>query len=57
MIVWHFIMTAKISVFSLGKIYKYEYLRGQEKLPSQQHRLIEQAKFTYSAFVKTLGNK
>ena len=38
---------AKISALSSGKIYKYEYLTGEEILPSDQSRLTEQAKFTY----------
>ena len=38
---------AKISVLSSGKIDKYEYLTGEEILPSNQHQMIEQAKFTY----------
>ena len=40
--------TAKISDLSLGKIDKYEYLTGEEKLTSNQQQIIEQAKFTYS---------
>ena len=43
---------AKISGLSSGKIDKYEYLAGEEILPSDQSRIIEQAKFTYSP----LGN-
>ena len=39
---------AKISALSSGKIDKYEYLTGEEILPSNQSRIIEQAKFTYS---------
>ena len=39
---------AKISALSSGKIDKYEYLTGEEILPSNQQRIIEQAKFTYS---------
>ena len=35
-----------------GKIDKYEYLSGEEILPSDQIRVIEQAKFTYSPLVK-----
>ena len=38
---------ANISALSSGKIDKYEYLTGQEILPSDQSRIIEQAKFTY----------
>ena len=37
---------------SSGKINKYEYLTGEEKLPSDQSRIIEQAKFTYSPLGK-----
>ena len=37
---------AKISVLSSGKIDKYEYLSGEEILPSDQSRIIQQAKFT-----------
>ena len=37
---------------SLGKIDKYEYLTGEEILPSNQQKIIEQAKFTYSALGK-----
>ena len=32
--------------------YKYLYLRGKEILPSDQSRMIEQAKFTYSPLEK-----
>ena len=45
---------AKISALSSGKIDKYEYLTGEEILSSDQRRLIEQAKFTYSALGKAL---
>ena len=38
---------ANISALSSGRIDKYEYLTGQEILPSDQSRIIEQAKFTY----------
>ena len=43
---------AKISALSSGKIDKYEYLTGEEILPSDQSRIIEQAKFTYSPLGK-----
>ena len=33
---------------SSGKIDKYEYLTGDEMLPSNQRQIIEQAKFAYS---------
>ena len=38
---------AKISALSSRKIDKYEYLTGQETLPSNQRQIIEQNKFTY----------
>ena len=36
----------KISALSSGKIHKYEYITGEKILPSNQHQIIEQAKFT-----------
>ena len=41
------IEAAKISALSSGKIDKYEYLTGEEILPSNQRQIIEQAKFAY----------
>ena len=38
---------AKISALSSGKIHKYEYLTGEDILPSNQQQIIEQAKFIY----------
>ena len=46
--------TAKISALSSGKIDKYEYLTGEEILPSNQQQIIEQAKFAYSPLGKAL---
>ena len=43
---------AKISVLSSGKIDKYQYLAGEEILPSNQQKIIEEAKFTYSPLGK-----
>ena len=43
---------AKISALSSGKIHKYEYLTGEEILPSNQQQIIQQAKFTYSSLGK-----
>ena len=37
---------------SSGKIYKYEYLTGQEILTSNQSQIIKQAKCTYSPIWK-----
>ena len=42
----------KISAFSSGKIHKYQYLTGENILPSNQQQIIEQAKFTYSPLGK-----
>ena len=39
---------AKISAWSSGKVRKYEYLTGEDILPSTQQQMIEQARFTYS---------
>ena len=38
---------AKISALSFGKIHKYEYLTGEDILPSNQQQIIEQTKFIY----------
>ena len=38
---------AKISALSSGKLDKYEYLTGEEILPSNQQQITQQAKFTY----------
>ena len=43
---------AKISALSSGKIHKYEYITGEDILPSNQQQIIEQAKFTYSPLGK-----
>ena len=43
---------AKISALSSGKLDKYEYLTGEEILPSNQQQIIQQAKFTYSSLGK-----
>ena len=44
---------AKISALLSGKIDKYECLTGEEILPSNQRKIIEQAKFPYSPLGKT----
>ena len=43
---------AKTSALSSGEIHNYEYLTGEEILPSNQQQIIEQAKFTYSLLGK-----
>ena len=48
---------AKISTLSLCKIDKYKYLTGEKILSSDQSRIIEQTKFTYSPLGKHLQNK
>ena len=45
---------AKISALSSGQLDKYEYLTGEEILPSNQQQIIQQAKFTYSPLGKAL---
>ena len=42
---------------SSGIIDKYKYLTGEETLPPNQSRLIEQAKFIYSPYGKTLNKQ
>ena len=48
---------AKILILSSGKIDKYEYLTGEEILPFDQSRIIEKAKFIYSALGRAFENK
>ena len=43
---------AKISVLSSDKTGKYEYLTGEEILPSNKQQIIEQDKFSYSPLEK-----
>ena len=43
---------AKISALSSAKIHQYEYLTGEDILPSNQQQIIEQARFTYSPLRK-----
>ena len=43
---------AKISVLSSENLHKYEYLTGEDILPSNQQQIIKPAKFTYSSLVK-----
>ena len=42
----------KISALSSNKFNEYEYLTGEEILPSNQKQIIQQAKFTYSPLGK-----
>ena len=43
---------SKISALSSGNIHKYEYLTGEDILPTNQQQIMEQAKFTYSPLGK-----
>ena len=49
--------TAKKSSLSSGKLHKYEYLTGEDILPSNQQQIIEQIKFTYSPLGKTFDKQ
>ena len=42
----------KISALSSHKIHVYEYLPGEDILPTNKQQIIEQAKFTYSPLGK-----
>ena len=43
---------AKISALSSAKIHKYEYLTGEDILPSNQQKIMQKARFTYSPLGK-----
>ena len=45
---------AKMSALSSGKLDKYEYLTGEQILPSNQQQIIQQAKFNYSPLGKAI---
>ena len=42
----------KLKYVNYSKFHKYEYLTGEDILPSNQQQIIEQAKFTYSSLGK-----
>ena len=48
---------AKISALSSGKLHKYEYLTGEDILPSNQQQIVEQTKFTYSLLGKAFDKQ
>ena len=48
---------AKISALSSGKLHKYEYLTGEDILPSTQQQIIQQTKFTYSPLGKAFDKQ
>ena len=45
---------AKISALSSGRLDKYEYLTGEEILPSNQQQITQQTKFNYSPLGKAI---
>ena len=47
---------SKILSWRSGKIDKYEYLTGEEILPSNQRRVIEKAKFSFKNWNKPNWN-
>ena len=42
----------KYQPYHQSKIHQYEYLTGEDILPSNQQQIIEQARFTYSPLGK-----
>ena len=48
---------AKISALSSGKLDKYEYLTGEEILPSNQQQIFEKTKLAYSPLEKAFEKK
>ena len=48
---------AKISALSSNKIHKYEYLIGEDIIPSSNQQIIEQARFTYSSLGKAFDKQ
>ena len=48
---------ATISALLPGKLHKYEYLTGEDILPSTQQQIIEQTKFTYSPLGKAFDKQ
>ena len=48
---------AKISALSSGKVHKYEYLTGEDILPSSNQQIIEQDRLTYSPLGKVFNKQ
>ena len=48
---------AKISALSLEKLHKYEYLTGEDILPSTQQQIIQKTKFSYSPLGKAFDKQ
>ena len=51
------ILTEKLPKYLLCYQVKYEYVTGEEILPSNQKQIIEEAKFTYSPLGKAFENQ
>ena len=48
---------AKLFALSSGKLHRYEYLTGEDILPSAQQQIIEQTTFTYSPLGKAFDKQ
>ena len=48
---------AKLSALPSRKVDKYEYVTGEEILPSNQRQIIEQTKLTYSPLGRAFEKK
>ena len=51
------IEAGKISPLLSNKIHKYEYLTGEDILPSSNQQIIKQARFTYSPLGKAFDKQ
>ena len=47
----------KVFALSSGKINKYGYLTDEKMLPPRQHKIVEQAKFTFLPLDNALGKQ
>ena len=54
---YNMILIESLQKYQLYRQVKYEYLTGEEILPSNQQQLIEQAKFTYSPLGKAFEKR
>ena len=50
-------LTAKIAALSSRKIDKYKYLASEERIHSDQEKVLKQAKFMFSPLRKALENQ
>ena len=51
---YNMILIERLQKYQLYQIDKYEYITGEEILPSNHQQVIEQAKFTYSPLGKVI---